>query len=98
MTVHLGPMSATVGGVPANPRADGLGYNPRCLRRDISKTSAAATAATYTYNLITKFTDILSFQNVMQGSILAGSGLAAVGVHSGGHFTIGGDPGGVSSP
>jgi tyrosinase len=40
--------------------------------------------------LITNRTDILSFQNRMQGDFPA----SYLGVHAGGHFWIGGDPGG----
>lgn len=65
-----------------------LSYNPRCLKRDISKSQAALTTADKTYALITGSADIASFQNTMQG---------VTGVHAGGHFTIGGDPGSVSS-
>lgn len=84
-------MSATINNVPANPRSDGLGYNPRCLRRDVNKNAAAVTTANYTYDLITKNNDIGSFQNVMQGQFQLGQW----GVHTGGHYTIGGDPAGV---
>ncbi|KAK3306517.1 uncharacterized protein B0T15DRAFT_527438 [Chaetomium strumarium] len=61
-----------------------LKYNPRCLKRDISKSQAAQTTADKTYALITRSRDIASFQDTMQG---------VPGVHAGGHFTIGGDPG-----
>jgi tyrosinase len=37
MTVNLGPVSVAIDvPIKANPRADGLGYNPRCVRRDIT--------------------------------------------------------------
>lgn len=62
-------------------------YNPRCLKRDISKSQASQTTADKTYSLITGSNNIASFQGTMQ---------AVPGVHAGGHFTIGGDPGGVS--
>jgi tyrosinase len=64
-----------------------LKYNPRCLKRDISKSNAAHTTADKTYALITRSRDVASFQDTMQG---------VPGVHAGGHFTIGGDPGSVS--
>jgi tyrosinase len=74
LKVNLGPGSS-------------LAYNPRCLKRDISKTWAAQTTVDKTYSLITGSANVGSFQDTMQ---------AFSGVHAGGHFTIGGDPGGVS--
>ncbi|KAK4542845.1 hypothetical protein LTR36_006034 [Oleoguttula mirabilis] len=90
-SVNLGPLSPAFTDVPVNPQADGLGYNPRCLRRDIS-TYAAATSLTdkNTTDLITQYTDVGSFQTVMQG--LFADGL--LGVHTAGHYLVGGDPGG----
>ncbi|CZT48785.1 related to monophenol monooxygenase (tyrosinase) [Rhynchosporium secalis] len=92
LEVRLGPLSATIPGVPVNPQADGLGYNPRCLRRDINPNAAAVTATNYTYDLITNplHADIHWFQTVMQGQFE----VHKWGVHTGGHYTIGGDPGG----
>ena len=86
-TVNLGPTISflTQNGtsyVPPNPRADGLGYNPRCLRRDISVQSAMATFDNITAELISNHPDGLSFQGNIEG------------IHGGGHFTVGGDPGG----
>jgi len=51
------------------------------------------TATNYTYALITDplHADIYWFQTVMQGQFPEGKW----GVHTGGHYTIGGDPGGV---
>ncbi|KAK4194155.1 hypothetical protein QBC40DRAFT_321258 [Triangularia verruculosa] len=89
MTVNLGPI-APILQLPRNPRSDGLGYNPRCLRRDVNKNSAAVTTANYTYDLITKNNDVYWFQTVMEGQFPQGKW----GVHAGGHYTIGGDPGG----
>lgn len=96
MTVRLGPIQGTLPDVPANPQTDGLGYNPRCLRRDVNIHSAAVTKTNFTYDLITNpgYTDIYWFETAMQGIFSIGEW----GVHTGGHFTIGGDPGGVSSP
>ncbi|KAJ8068053.1 hypothetical protein OCU04_003632 [Sclerotinia nivalis] len=94
MTVHLGTLFGTISGTPVNPQADGFGYNPRCLRRDVNVHSAAVTKTNYTHDLITNPSnaDIYWFQTVMQGLFSIGEW----GVHTGGHFTIGGDPGGVS--
>ncbi|EAW12396.1 tyrosinase family protein [Aspergillus clavatus NRRL 1] len=89
--VNLGPVfpSLKVPGVVAQ-NGSGLGYNPRCLRRDISKDAARWTTTNYVVDLITKENNILDFQNTMQGDFPNGF----LGVHSGGHYTIGGDPGG----
>src|SRR3954471_21509561 len=92
MTVNLGPRSATIQNVPSNPRSDGFGLNPRCLRRAISTAMARGTTTDLTYQLITasRNNQISPFQNEMQGFFPDGT----IGVHGGGHFTTGGDPGG----
>jgi len=77
------------GGLPKNPQADGLGYNPRCLRRDISLQAANATSDYEVVNLIKNNKDIATFQAVYQGEFAKGS----MGVHTGGHYTMGGDAG-----
>ncbi|KAK3376297.1 hypothetical protein B0T24DRAFT_699716 [Lasiosphaeria ovina] len=89
MSVNLGPIAPTLQ-VKANPRSDGLGYNPRCLRRDVNKNSAAVTTANYTLDLITKNNNVYWFQTVMEGQFPQGKW----GVHAGGHYTVGGDPAG----
>ena len=63
MVVSLGPLTTVLTGLPKNPRADGLGSNPRCLRRDINKYSAAGTTANYTMDLIMNNTNIDAFYN-----------------------------------
>jgi tyrosinase len=63
MVVSLGLKSTIVRGIPNNPRADGLGSNPRCLRRDVNKFSAVGARANYTYSAITENKDIDSFYN-----------------------------------
>ncbi|KAM0284298.1 hypothetical protein ACHAQH_002092 [Verticillium albo-atrum] len=88
--VNLGPLAPALPDIPPNPRPDGLGYNPRCLRRDINQIAANFSNEQYTYDLITKETDIYWFQTVMQGDFTSN-----IGVHGGGHFMVGGDPGGV---
>lgn len=97
MTVRLGPLSPVFTDVPANPSANGLGYNPRCLRRDIGAYAASiASTDQNTTDLITQNTDVGSFQTTMQGDFAAG----LMGVHTAGHMWVGGDPGGdiFSSP
>ncbi|KAF2112630.1 hypothetical protein BDV96DRAFT_648882 [Lophiotrema nucula] len=86
MTVNLGPMAALPDTTPPkNPRTDGYGYNPRCIKRDISNylTNRDATTAKIAA-LITSSANIATFQNTMQ---------SGTGVHPAGHFTISGDPG-----
>ncbi|KAF2848580.1 Di-copper centre-containing protein [Plenodomus tracheiphilus IPT5] len=90
-TVNLGPVSPVLSGLKPNPETSGLGYNPRCLRRDISKAASAGwTKDSDVASLIKKCKDFLSFSTTMQGDFPNGF----LGVHTGGHFTIGGDPGG----
>lgn len=84
----MGPVQNHLAGVKPNPQADGLGYNPRCLSRDISKQAAAETTDEKVAFLIKNSTDIRSFQDLFQ-NFIPGS----VGIHSGGHYTIGGDAG-----
>lgn len=90
MKVNLGPLAPSLPNLPRNPRADGLGYNPRCLKRDINKNSAAVTTANHTYDLITNNNNMYWFQTVMEGQFDQGKW----GVHSGGHYTVSGDPAG----
>ncbi|KAH8666468.1 hypothetical protein BX600DRAFT_497278 [Xylariales sp. PMI_506] len=90
MVVNLGPVN-----MPLNNgtvlTGTGFEYNPRCLKRDISKAVNTAYAnATSIVNLILQNNNIANFQLAMQG--IPGSG--SIGVHGGGHYTIGGDPSG----
>lgn len=91
MSVNLGPVAPALTDVPTNPQADGLGYNPRCLRRDISTwCGQTALQDVNTTDLIVQNTNIGDFQTVMQGLFTQG----LIGVHTAGHFLVGGDPGG----
>ncbi|KAK7913932.1 Di-copper centre-containing [Apiospora marii] len=60
-------------------------YNPRCLKRAVNRDAAQDCTADKTYSLITRSSSVSNFQDTMQG---------IPGVHVGGHFTMGGDPGG----
>lgn len=94
LTINLGGANSTfpiLPDVPPNPLPNGLGYNPRCLRRDISAFAASSTTDAWSTALITQNQDIGAFQNVMQ-TVNASAG--TLGVHTGGHYTVGGDPGG----
>lgn len=77
--------------IKANPRKDGLGYNPRCMIRDVSQyVSSHWTKDSDSYNLITHSTNITVFREQMQGDHDNGN----LGVHGAGHYTSGGDPSG----
>ncbi|KAF2456981.1 hypothetical protein BDY21DRAFT_372411 [Lineolata rhizophorae] len=89
-TVNLGPGQKLYDFVADNPGADHLGYNPRCIIRDINKeVSMDSTQDHHTTDLIENYNDIVSFQDRMQ-AVQPGF----FGVHGGGHYTHGGDPGG----
>ncbi|KAF2744627.1 Di-copper centre-containing protein [Sporormia fimetaria CBS 119925] len=96
MTVSLGPIGTVLTDVPKNPRADGFGSNPRCLRRDINRHASSMLYANYTYNLITQAETVDVFQKNMLGMPDKNDW----GVHMAGHYAFGGDPGGdfYSSP
>lgn len=72
MSVNIGPIAPSLPNIPRNPRADGLGHNPRCLRRDVNKNSAAVTTANYTYDLIVNNANTDRFQTVMEGEFNLG--------------------------
>lgn len=91
MSVNLGPVSPVLKNITANPRKDGLGYNPRCLRRDISQYAAQNWAQDQNItDLIVQSPNISAFQTTLQGNFPAGF----LGVHTAGHFFVAGDPGG----
>lgn len=69
MVVSLGPTSmSTHKKLPKNPRSDGLGSNPRCLRRDINRNAAMGATADHAYKLLTESKDINTFYNTLLGS------------------------------
>ncbi|KAF2806513.1 putative tyrosinase [Mytilinidion resinicola] len=90
MKVNLGPVSLGLTNGTSESNGDGLSYNPRCLKRDLTTAVNQKYAnATAIVNQILKPKDVYDFQMTMQG--YPGSG--NIGVHGGGHYTIGGDPG-----
>lgn len=97
MVVSLGPKGALFHDLPPNPRSDGLGSNPRCLRRDVNKYSARGARANYTYSAIMENEDIDSFYNRYMGMPQLEGDPYPWGLHTSGHYLIGGDPGGVST-
>lgn len=87
MEVNLGPVGLALPGGKLEVNGTGLGYNPRCLKRDftdeiIRKYSNATAIA---YNIL-KPKDVDDFQMTMQG--VPGSG--SIGIHGGGHYAMGG--------
>jgi tyrosinase len=71
-----------------------LGYQPRCIRRDISPwVTQRWSGDNESYDLITNpiWSDSIGpFQTHLQGNFTAGF----YGLHTAGHFAFGGDPGG----
>ncbi|RDW58940.1 tyrosinase family protein [Aspergillus mulundensis] len=89
-TANLGPLAVTllVPGLDVQ-NGTGLDYNPRCLRRDINVDAASYTKIDNVLDLFNRST-IADFQSRLQGDFANGY----LGVHSGGHYTISGDPAG----
>ncbi|KAK1757108.1 hypothetical protein QBC47DRAFT_320563 [Echria macrotheca] len=91
MSVNLGPVSLdTPGGINiANP-AGPFAYNPRCLKRDLTTAINRMFAnATSILTTILEPQNIDAFQTKLQGPVWNGD----IGIHGGGHFALGGDPG-----
>ncbi|KAF1975455.1 Di-copper centre-containing protein [Bimuria novae-zelandiae CBS 107.79] len=90
MKVNLGPAGLALPGGTTVANGDGLGYNPRCLKRDLTDVIIRKYSnATAIANTILKPKDVYDFQMTMQG--VPGSG--NIGIHGGGHYAMGGDPG-----
>lgn len=88
--VNMGPAALVVPGNKTVAAANPLDYNPRCFKRDLTTPIIQAFAnATATVDLILGNQDVWDFQMKMQG--VPGSG--NLGVHGGGHYSMGGDPG-----
>ncbi|KAK4449660.1 tyrosinase-like protein [Podospora aff. communis PSN243] len=94
LTLHLGPVVLPEYGSPVvnfNPFPER--DNPRCLKRDLSSWVAKQwTSFRNTTDLILQSSNIFEFTTEMNGDPRFTSNV--LGVHGGGHFTIGGDPGG----
>lgn len=76
--------------IPSNPSRDGYGDNTRCLRRDVNNnfvnnSLSPANLASH----ITSNSAIGKFQDTLQNDTPSMSA-----IHSSGHFSIWGDPGG----
>jgi tyrosinase len=86
--VNLGPIQSLDTTVPPNPSPDGLGYNPRCIKRDISIQSSLETSDEFIADLINNSANISAFQDTLQNPEPG-----RLRIHIGGHNTIGGDAG-----
>jgi tyrosinase len=90
MSVNLGPAALDLPGGVVEARPNPLEYNPRCLKRDLSDAVNRRYAnATSVLNNILQPKNVLDFQMQMQGV----PGTGDIGIHGGGHYSLGGDPG-----
>ncbi|KAH8878706.1 Di-copper centre-containing protein [Thozetella sp. PMI_491] len=97
MVVSLGPTSmSTVSGlnITKNPRTDGTGANPRCLRRDINRNAAMGATADRAFSLINNNKNIDGFYNQLLGSPPPKNDSYPWGIHTAGHYIHAVDPGG----
>jgi len=95
MVVHLGPIALPVPGSAnfTGITGDFFQDNPRCLRRDLSSASIKRFSSFQnTTNLILTKPNIEQFQAHLQGD--PRYILGELGPHGGGHYGIGGNPGG----
>jgi len=90
--VHIGPVAVAQYGGGTIGVANPLDDNPRCLKRDLNAYIAKRFTSFYnTTSLILGNSDVEHFQAIMQADPRYVHG--ELGVHGGGHFTMGGDPG-----
>ncbi|KAJ8122309.1 hypothetical protein ONZ43_g1464 [Nemania bipapillata] len=97
----LGPTSMATGvNLPKNPRPDGTGSNPRCLRRDVNRNAVMGATADRAYNLLTKNDNMDSFYNELLGTPPPKNDPYPWGIHTAGHYVAAVDPGGdaMTSP
>ncbi|KAK3316884.1 hypothetical protein B0H66DRAFT_626479 [Apodospora peruviana] len=94
LTVNMGPVELDApGGIhkSANLSAPGgvFAYNPRCVKRDLTdEINRKYSSAALTLSNILDTKNIDEFQTLMQGAPAN-----AIGIHGGGHYSLGGDPG-----
>lgn len=92
-TINLGPITILGNDITRpNPQSDGLGYNPRCMRRSLNVVSASGASDANASHLISANNDFDSFLWELNGPL--GKGIPQYGVHGSSHFIVGGDPGG----
>ncbi|KAI1652510.1 Di-copper centre-containing protein [Daldinia decipiens] len=95
MVVSLGPTSMkTATGVAKNPRADGTGSNPRCLRRDVNRNAAMGAKADRAFHLINENKEMDGFYNELLGTPPPKNDPYPWGIHTAGHYIAAVDPGG----
>ncbi|KAJ0122034.1 fad binding domain-containing protein [Diaporthe amygdali] len=91
MTVHLGPVAPGMAGLKVNPSPDGpLGYNPRCLSRDLGDYTSSTWFTSENLLNITigdASSSIELFQNELQGRFAD----QFLGMHASGHMAVGGE-------
>lgn len=100
-TVNVGPLFPASGCVPLNPNQNftlpgyGLGYNPRCLMRDITSFTGEQWLKDDDIVSLLQSDSYQSFWETLQGGAPPNNFMNDfMGIHTGGHFIIGGDPGG----
>lgn len=90
LTIHLGPLS--ISGI--RNTSDILGYNPRCLQRDMNPWIGQKFCAfNWTTWTIDESPDIVAFLSRLAGDPGQGHGnytLNDIGIHGGGHIMVGG--------
>ncbi|KAI0541728.1 Di-copper centre-containing protein [Xylaria digitata] len=95
MVVSLGPTAMSTGAnIPKNPRSDGTGSNPRCLRRDVNRNAVMGATADRAYSLLTDNDDIDGFYNQLLGTPPPKNDPYPWGIHTAGHYVAAVDPGG----
>ncbi|KAL1861275.1 hypothetical protein VTK73DRAFT_7155 [Phialemonium thermophilum] len=96
MVVSLGPTSMSTGSssIPKNPRRDGTGSNPRCLRRDVNVNAAMGATADKAYSLIHDNDNMDDFYNQLLGTPPPKNDPYPWGIHTAGHYIAPVDPGG----
>lgn len=90
-SLNMGPAALSVPGSAesvSNPNGS-LAYNPRCLKRDLTDwiTQNFNNASAVLSNIVNP-ANVDEFQTQMQGAPLLGQ----LGIHGGGHYSMGGDP------
>ncbi|KAK4443684.1 tyrosinase [Podospora aff. communis PSN243] len=86
MKVNIGPVTSRTP----------LAYNPRCFKRDLNDDICRRMASIRNTTDVLLYTSTVAvFQSAIQGEGVRGDGNRnfGMGVHSGGHFSISGDPG-----
>lgn len=89
-TQNLGPASLIMPGGNVTALANPLTYNPRCMKRDLtSKILEMFNTYPLIVGTILNHSTIWDFEMGVQGV----PGTGSIGVHGGGHYSMGGDPG-----